>query len=385
MAVDFQTVVVGGGVVGLACADACLRNGGDVLLIERHARLGQETSSRNSEVAHGGLYYAPGTLKARLCVEGRHLMRSFCAEAGVPYLPTGKLIVACDDAEVPRLQALATRARSNGVEGIHLLTAAEAKTLEPELACVAALHSPATSVIDSQGFLLALEARYVDGGGTVATTTTVVGIDRLPQGFRITCVSNGCEATITARSLVLSGGLSASALAHLITPPLAAPIPETVYAKGHYFALQGPSPFSRLIYPMPSSAGLGVHFTRTTNGEAKFGPDVEWCADPSTTFDDDGNARRRRFAAAIARYWPEVQEDRLIPAYAGVRPKIAREGEPPMDFAIQGPETHGCEGLIALYGIESPGLTSSLAIGRWVADRLSSRVQSALREDHEQA
>jgi L-2-hydroxyglutarate oxidase LhgO len=383
--VDFQTVVVGGGVVGLACADACLRNGGDVLLVERHARLGQETSSRNSEVAHGGLYYPPGTLKARLCVEGRQLMRAFCAEAGVPYLPIGKLIVACDDAEVPPLQALATRAKTNGVEGIHLITAAEAKSMEPELACVAALHSPVTSVVDGTGFMLALEARYVDGGGTVATGTTVIGIERLTQGFRVTCISHGCEATITTRSLVLSGGLSASALARLVTPPLAAPIPETVYAKGHYFALQGPSPFSRLIYPMPSSAGLGVHFTRTTSGEAKFGPDVEWCAEPDTTFDNDGNARCRSFAAAIARYWPEVEEDRLIPAYAGVRPKIAREGEPPMDFAIQGPETHGCEGLIALYGIESPGLTSSLAIGRWVAGRLSSRVQSALMEDHERA
>jgi L-2-hydroxyglutarate oxidase LhgO len=242
-----------------------------------------------------------------------------------------------------------------------------------------------TSVVDGTGFMLALEARYVDGGGTVATGTTVIGIERLTQGFRVTCISHGCEATITTRSLVLSGGLSASALARLVTPPLAAPIPETVYAKGHYFALQGPSPFSRLIYPMPSSAGLGVHFTRTTSGEAKFGPDVEWCAEPDTTFDNDGNARCRSFAAAIARYWPEVEEDRLIPAYAGVRPKIAREGEPPMDFAIQGPETHGCEGLIALYGIESPGLTSSLAIGRWVAGRLSSRVQSALMEDHERA
>lgn len=378
-------MVVGGGVVGLACADACVGNGGDVLLIERHARLGQETSSRNSEVAHGGLYYPPGSLKARLCVQGRHLMRAFCEYAGVPHQQVGKLIVACDEAEIKPLEALAARARANGVEGISLLSAAEAMALEPELACVAALHSPATSIVDSSGFMLALEARYIDRGGTIATGTNVVGIERLPQGFRIACVSNGCDASITTRTLILSGGLSATALARLVVPPLAGPVPETTYAKGHYFALTGRVPFSRLVYPMSSSAGLGIHFTLSTGGEAKFGPDVEWCAEPDTTFDDTGGARRRIFAQSIARYWPNVDESRLNPAYVGIRPKIAREGAPPMDFVIEGAETHGCQGLIALYGIESPGLTSSLAIGQLVSARLSPELQGAVTSDHGRA
>jgi L-2-hydroxyglutarate oxidase LhgO len=376
--VDFQTVVVGGGVVGLACANACLEIGGDVLLLERHARLGQETSSRNSEVAHGGLYYPPGSLKARLCVEGRHLMRAFCEDTGVPYHRVGKLIVACDETEVTPLEALAARAQTNGVEDISLLSAAEAKSLEPELDCVAAVYSPATAIVDSTGFMLALEARYIDRGGTIATGTNVVGIERLPQGFRIACVSNGCDATITARTLILSGGLSATTLARLVVPPLAGQVPETTYAKGHYYALTGKMPFSRLVYPMPSSAGLGIHFTLSTGGEAKFGPDVEWCPGPDATFDHDGGARRRNFARSIARYWPNVDEERLNPAYVGIRPKIAGEGTPPKDFAIEGPETHGCEGLIALYGIESPGLTSSLAIGRWVAARMTREVTGAV-------
>ncbi len=372
-------MVVGGGVVGLACAEACLGMGRDVLLIERHARLGQETSSRNSEVAHGGLYYPPGSLKARLCVEGRHLMRAFCEGAGVPYHRVGKLIVACDDMEIAPLEALAARAQSNGVEGIRLISAAEAKALEPELDCVAAIHSPATAIVDSTGFMLALEARYIDRGGTIATGTNVVGIERIPNGFSIACVSNGCDATISARTLILSGGLSASALARLIVPPLAGPIPETTYAKGHYFALTGKIPFSRLVYPMPSTAGLGIHFTLSTGGEAKFGPDVEWCAEPDATFDEDGGARRRNFAGSISRYWPNVDEERLTPAYVGIRPKIAGEGTPAKDFAIEGPETHGCEGLIALYGIESPGLTSSLAIAKLVADRLTRELACAAK------
>lgn len=378
-------MVVGGGVVGLACADACVGNGGDVLLIERHARLGQETSSRNSEVAHGGLYYPTGSLKARLCVAGRHLMRAFCEDAGVPYQRVGKLVVACDEAEVPPLEALAARAQANGVEDISLLSATEAKALEPELDCVAALHSPANAIVDSSGFMLALEARYIDRGGTIATGTNVVAIERVQEGFRIACVSNGCDATITARLLILSGGLSATALARLVTPPLPGPLPETTYAKGHYFALTGRVPFSRLVYPMPSSAGLGIHFTLSTGGEAKFGPDVEWCAEPDTSFDDDGGVRRRNFAQSIARYWPNVDEDRLNAAYVGIRPKIAREGAPPMDFAIEGPETHGCEGLIALYGIESPGLTSSLAIGRLVSARLAQESTRAVTSDHARA
>ena len=370
MSVDFETAVIGGGIVGLATAAASAERGRDVLLIERHARLGQETTARNSEVVHAGLYYPPGSLKARLCVEGRNRLQSFCTEAGVPYARVGKLIVACDANEIPALKALAATAHANGVTDVSLLSGPDARMLEPELACVAALHSPSTAVVDSTGVMLALEAHFIDRGGTLATGTAAVAIHREPHHFRIVTVGHGCETTITSRTLVLAGGLHATALAKRVTPPLAAPIPQTYFAKGHYFALNGKAPFARLIYPMPSSAGLGIHFTLTTAGEAKFGPDVAWVDSPSTTFDDPDGTRRSDFATAIRCYWPALDETRLTPAYAGVRPKLTPMGEPAQDFRVDGPQQHGCENLIALYGIESPGLTSALAIGEWIAARL---------------
>ena len=253
MLVDFQTIVVGGGIVGLAAADACAA-GGDTLIIERHGRLGQETTARSSEVVHAGLYYPEASLKARLCVEGRHLLQAFCAEAGVPYLTLGKLVVACTPDEVPRLEALAAQARANGVTDVRLVTTAHAQDMEPELTCCAALFSPSTAVVDSTGLMLALEARFIDRGGTVATATTVVAIERLNPGFRVITVSHGCEAAVTCRRLVLAGGLSASTVAQLMTPPLPR-VPVTTFAKGHYYALTGPRPFSRLIYPMPTTRG----------------------------------------------------------------------------------------------------------------------------------
>ena len=371
---DFETIVIGGGCVGLATAEACSQRFGDVLLIERHPRLGQETPARNSEVVHAGLYYPTGSLKARFCVEGRQRLQLFCSEAGVPYQPLGKLIVACDDSEIPALAALATKAQANGVTDVRQLTAAQARAMEPGLACIAALHSPSTAVVDSTGIMLALEARFIDRGGTVATGTTAVAIERNAACFRIVTVSQGCEVAITCRTLVLAGGLSATQLANLVTPPLPYPIPQTLFAKGHYFSLPGDAPFSRLIYPLPSSAGLGIHFTLSTNGDAKFGPDVTWCAAPSTTFDDPNGTRRRTFATAIRRYWPDLFETRLTPAYAGVRPKLGPQGSPAHDFAIHGPEQHGCKNLVALYGIESPGLTSALAIGEFIAARLAKPV-----------
>jgi len=370
LSVDFETAVIGGGIVGLATAAANAERNGDVLLIERHPRLGQETTARNSEVAHAGLYYPHGSLKERLCIEGRNRLQAFCAEAGVRYAPVGKLIVACDESEIPALVALATKAHANGVTDVCLLSGPDAQMMEPSLACVAALHSPSTAVVDSTGLVLALESRYIDLGGTLATGTTAVAIEREADRFRIVAVSHGCEAAVTCRRLVLAGGLSATTLAKLITPPLDRPIPQTHFAKGHYYALSGQAPFSRLIYPLPSSAGLGIHFTLTTAGEAKFGPDVAWVDAPTTTFDDPDGTRHRDFATAIRRYWPALDEARLTPAYTGVRPKLAPAGAPARDFLIAGPEQHGCQNLIALYGIESPGLTSALAIGEWIAARL---------------
>jgi L-2-hydroxyglutarate oxidase LhgO len=309
-------------------------------------------------------------LKARYCVEGRLLLAAFCAETGVPYSRLGKLVVACTMAEIPALEALAGRALANGVDDLRMLSAAEALALEPALSCRAALHSPATAVVDGTGVMLALEANFIDCGGTVATGTSVVAIERHEFGFRIITVSQGCEAAITCERLILAGGLSATKLAGLITPPLRAPIPQTYFAKGHYYTMHGPAPFGRLVYPMPAAGGLGIHYSLSTEGVVKFGPDVSWCETPEHTFDDETGERRHLFASAIRRYWPAVSETALLPAYVGIRPKLSREPSITADFAIQGPGIHGCNGLVALYGIESPGLTASLAIGRAVAASL---------------
>jgi L-2-hydroxyglutarate oxidase LhgO len=364
-------IVVGGGIVGLAIADALAGAGHDVLLVERHARLGQETTARNSEVVHAGLYYPTGSLKARMCVEGRVRLKAFCAESGVPYAELGKLVVACDPRERPALEALAARSRANGVSDVRLISAAEARAREPALACVAALDSPSTAVVDSVGLMLALEARYIARGGTVATATNVVDIDTCPGGFRLCMVSDGCETELTCGGLVLAGGLTASGLGAMLPPkPGHARPPATFFAKGHYYTLRGAAPFSCLVYPLPADGGLGIHYTLSTAGEAKFGPDVEWTDDATLSFDDPDGSRRRAFARAIQSYWPEVSADALVPAYVGIRPKAAGPGRPTQDFAIHGATEHGYDGLVALYGIESPGLTASLAIGAHVAELL---------------
>jgi len=371
LSADIRTVVVGGGIVGLAVAEALVSADGDVLLVERHARLGQETTSRNSEVVHAGLYDPPGSLKARLCVEGRHRLADFCRRSGVPIANLGKLVVACAPAEIPALEALAVRAAANGVDDARLIGAGAARDLEPALACAAALLSPSTAVVDGAALMLALEARYLDRGGLVATGTNVVAIERADRGFRIVTVNGGCETAVVCHRLVLSGGLNASHLGALLAAHLRTPVPVTHYARGHYFVLRGPRPFSRLVYPLPANGGLGIHVTLSTSGETRFGPDLEWSETPSLAFDEQGGARRTAFVASIRRYWPEVDEHRLEPGHVGVRPRLASRGAGPSDFRIEGPATHGLAGLVALYGIESPGLTASLAIGSHVADLLA--------------
>lgn len=371
MSADIRTVVVGGGIIGLAVADALAATDADVLLVERHARLGQETTSRNSEVVHAGLYDPPDSFKAKLCVEGRHRLAEFCREAGVPVANLGKLVVACAPAEVAALEALAVRAAANGVNDARLISAGEAKELEPALACAAALLSPSTAVVDSAALMLALEARYLDRGGLVATGTNVVAIERAGRGFRVVTVNGGCEAAIDCHRLILSGGLNASHLGALLAAHLRTPVPVTHYARGHYFVLRGPRPFSRLVYPLPANGGLGIHSTLATSGETHFGPDLEWSETPSLAFDEKCGARRAAFVASIRRYWPEVDEERLEPGHVGVRPRLAARGAGPSDFRIEGPAAHGLAGLVALYGIESPGLTASLAIGSHVADLLA--------------
>lgn len=367
MAADIETIVVGAGVVGLAIARALARRGREVLVLERHDRVGAETSSRSSEVIHAGLYYPPGSLRATACVAGKDMLYRFAAEAGVAVRRCGKLLVATQQAELARLAAIAETASRNGVHDLVRLTGAEARALEPELACVAALLSPSTGVIDSHGLVTALEGDIAAHGGTVVLNTAVTGLARADDGTFALDTEGAERGRITCARLVLAAGLGATALARLLAWPAPYAPPETYPAKGHYFALSGRAPFRHLVYPMPDGAWLGVHLTFDVAGRARFGPDLQWTDCVSYDFEDADGARRARFESEIRRYWPGLPHGVLHPDTTGIRPKLYRAGEPVADFAIHGPETHGVGGLVALYGIESPGLTSSLAVGEIVA------------------
>ena len=373
MAPDVESVVIGAGVVGLATARALVAAGHEVLVLERHDGIGRETSSRSSEVIHAGLYYPPGSLKARVCVEGRDLLYAFARENGVPHARYGKLVVATSEDEIPALDRLAETARANGVVDVVRLSAAEVQAREPEVAAVAGLFSPSTGVIDSHALMVALEGHIRTGAGSVVLGTRVVGLAVRGDGAFEIATASGDEnerAVLTSRNLVIAAGLGATALgAALGGKPGYAP-PATYPARGHYYTLEGRAPFRHLVYPMPHGGWLGIHLTLDVTGRAKFGPDLEWRAEPGYLFDDREGVRRARFVEEIRRYWPGVPEDRLVPAYVGVRPKIYAEGEPAPDFAIHTEGDHGIARLVALYGIESPGLTSALAIGAIVAGRL---------------
>ncbi|MBU1211384.1 MAG: NAD(P)/FAD-dependent oxidoreductase [Alphaproteobacteria bacterium] len=377
---DIETIVVGGGVVGLAAARSLAARGMEVMLIERHDRTGTETSSRNSEVIHAGLYYPKDSLRARLCVAGRHQLYEFAAENGVAVNRCGKLVVATGEEDLASLERIAQRAQANGVCDIAMLDGAAAQRLEPEVACIAALHSPSTGVIDSHGLITALEGHLTAGGGSIVLSTEVTSIAVRPDGlYAVTALSTGSSAerttaqtTITAKNLVLAAGLAASDVAKSLKRSWRSGYvcPATYLAKGHYFTLAARAPFSRLIYPLPTGAWLGIHLTLDIAGQAKFGPDLTWIESLDYAFEDQDGERRRRFVSEIRRYWPSLPAGALQPGYTGIRPKIYAQGEPPADFAIHGPATHGRDRLVALYGIESPGLTSSLAIGDYVADML---------------
>ncbi len=372
MAADVETVVVGAGVVGLAIARALALKGQEVLVLERHDRIGSETSSRNSEVIHAGLYYPPGSLRAKLCVAGKQLLYRFCAENGVAHTRCGKLLVATQDAEIAKLEGIAKTAHANGVDDLTRLSAAEARALEPEVACVAAYLSPSTGVIDSHGLMLALEGHLTSRGGQVVLNTSAASLAQVEGvGFEIAIDSGDEASSLSAKNLVLAAGFGGTALGRTLAYQPGYTVPETVPAKGHYFSLTGRAPFRHLVYPMPQGAWLGVHLTLDVSGRAKFGPDIEWKDAVSYDFEDAGGARRARFEAEIRRYWPGLPEGALQPDYVGVRPKIYAQGEPVADFAIHGPAEHGVPRLVALYGIESPGLTSSLAIGDHVAALLA--------------
>jgi L-2-hydroxyglutarate oxidase LhgO len=369
MSADVEVIVVGAGVVGLAVAQALAKTGREVMVLEQHELIGSETSSRNSEVIHAGIYYPPGSLRARLCVRGKHLLYRFCAESRVPHARCGKLLVATQDSQLPKLAAIRETAIKNGVADLEFLSASQARSLEPELACVGALLSPSTGIIDSHAFMLALEGYVEASGGAVVLRCPVERIARDGTGFRL---STGGEAPgqISCHKLVLAAGLHASRLARTLDFSAGYRPPETYYAKGQYYALSGRSPFKRHIYPLPDGAWLGLHATVDIGGRCKFGPDIEWTPGIDYSFRPE---KLHQFLDFIRSYYPGLEVDRLHPDYTGVRPKLYREGEPVPDFAIHGAEVHGWEGLVCLFGIESPGLTAALAIAEHIAGQLCRR------------
>ena len=359
-----DAVVVGAGIVGLAVARALALRGREVLVLEAEALFGSGTSSRNSEVIHAGIYYPAGSLKARLCVAGREALYAFCAERGVAHRRCGKLIVAADEGQRDRLGGIAARAAANGVTDLRPLTAAEALAMEPALSCTAALLSPSTGIVDSHGLMLALLAEAEAHGATLVLNSPVLSGRAVAGGVEL-AVGGADPVTLRARLVVNAAGLGAQALSIRIggLPPEC--VPPLHLAKGNYYALQGRSPFGRLVYPVPEPGGLGVHLTLDLAGQARFGPDVEWVESVDYRVDP---ARADRFYAAIRRYWPGLPDGALAPAYAGIRPKTVPAGTADADFTVQGPRGHGVPGLVCLYGIESPGLTSCLALAELVAD-----------------
>ncbi|WP_018992755.1 NAD(P)/FAD-dependent oxidoreductase [Aromatoleum toluclasticum] len=356
-------VVIGAGVVGLACARALAAAGREVLVLEREPTFGTGVSSRNSEVIHAGLYYAPGSLKARLCVEGRELLYAFCDERAIAHARCGKLIVAARAEQADALRQIRARAEANGVADLRELDRAAVAALEPALDVHAALLSPSTGIVDSHALMLALLGDAQRDGAMVAFGSPVLGGYPVADGM-VLQVGGEREMELHARWVINASGLDAVALGHRIRGPVAADLPRAWFARGVYFTLSGKAPFSRLIYPIPEPGGLGVHLTLDLGGQAKFGPDVEWIDSPAYDVDLQ---RAPRFYAAIRSWWPALEDGRLVPGYAGVRPKIAGPGMPEADFRIDGPNRHGVRGLIHLFGIESPGLTAAMAIGRHVA------------------
>src|ERR1700677_883715 len=361
-----ECLVVGAGVIGLAVGRALARAGREVIVVESESGIGAGVSSRNSEVIHAGIYYRPGLDKTRLCVDGKAMLYAFCQEFGVPHKRCGKLLVAVDAGEVDKLAALKVQAEANGVVDLTWLSGKEARALEPALVAERALLSPSTGIIDAHAFMLALRGDAEAHGAMFAFDTPILG--GRPDGRGLVIEAGGpAPMRIAAGTVVNAAGLGAQALARSIAGSPVDKIPPLHLAKGNYFSLSGRSPFSRLIYPMPTPGGLGVHLTLDLAGQARFGPDVEW----ADAIDYDVDPRRSESCyAAIRTYWPGLPDGALQPAYAGIRPKIARPGGSSTDFLIQTEDEHGVRGLINLFGIESPGLTASLAIARRVAELL---------------
>ena len=356
-----DAVIVGAGVVGLACGRALALEGREVLVLEAAATIGTGVSSRSSEVIHAGIYYAAGSLKARLGVRGRQLLYEYCEARGVPHRRCGKLIVATTDGQEAQLLDLQERGARNGVDDLVLIDRAAALALEPALTCTAALLSPSSGIIDTHALMLAMQGDLEAAGGAVVTRTRVRGGRLEDAGVQLNTEDG---TALQARLLVNSAGLGAQALARAVEGFPAQHVPPLHLAKGNYFSIARRSPFRHLIYPVPEAAGLGVHLTLDLAGQARFGPDVEWIERENYDVDP---ARCSAFYAEIRKYWPDLPEGSLEPAYAGIRPKVQGPGEAVADFVIAGPEAHGRPGVVQLFGIESPGITASLAIGEHVA------------------
>lgn len=358
--------VIGAGVVGLAIARKLARQGREVVILEAEDAFGTHTSARNSEVIHAGIYYASGSMKAGLCVPGRKALYQYCAEHDVNHQRIGKVIVACDDSEVPALMKYKAQAEANGVDDLRLLSVAELTQMEPAVRCVAGFLSPSTGIIDSHGLMLSYLGEAEDHGAMLALSSPVLGGHVESDGI-VLDVGGKEPMTVKCRSVVISAGLDAPAVARRITGIPATTIPPTYYAIGHYYTLTTKSPFNRLIYPVARPDWLGVHVTIDLGGRVKFGPDFEWIDRIDYKFDE---RREASFYKAIRHYYPGLQDGTLQPGYTGIRPRITGPGEPAQDFTLHDQGTHGVPGLMALYGIESPGLTSSLAIADYVAEHL---------------
>ncbi|HEX2531866.1 MAG TPA: NAD(P)/FAD-dependent oxidoreductase [Burkholderiaceae bacterium] len=362
-------VVIGAGVIGLAVARALAGTGREVLVIESHPAIGMETSSRSSEVIHAGLYYPTGSLKARLCIAGRERLYRYCEERAIAYRRCGKLVVATAATQLGKLAAIHLQAQANGCAEVQVLTGEEARRMEPALSCIAAIHSPMTGIVDTHAYMLALQADAEHAGAVFAFDSSLEGgtADRTSMVLRVRSGA-GDRTELETNTVVNCGGLWAPSTAHRIDGLNDGSIPTAYFAKGNYYSLGTRSPFSHLVYPIPESGGLGVHLTLDLGGQARFGPDVEWLDNVDKGIDYAVDSRHAdKFYAEIRAYWPELPDGSLQPAYAGVRPKISKPPAPSADFLFA---THGCRHYLGLYGIESPGLTASLAIADYALQLL---------------
>ncbi|HEX5212099.1 MAG TPA: NAD(P)/FAD-dependent oxidoreductase [Pseudolabrys sp.] len=361
-----QVLVIGAGVIGLAVARAAVRKGHEVVVAEAASAIGTGISSRNSEVIHGGMYYPTGTLRGRHCVRGRRMLYDFCVTHGVPHKKCGKLIVATNEAELEKIHTIEKQGHINGVEGLEMLGANAARAMEPELSCLGALHSPETGIIDAHAYMLALRGDLEDQSGAIAFNTKVVGAARQDGQWRV-AFGDGEEAAFDA--VVNCAGLGAQAVARGVTDYPATRVPRLVLGKGNYFTYMGKPAFTRLIYPTPIVGGLGVHVTLDMGGRMRFGPDVEWVEHENYDVDP---ARAASFYERIRTYWPGLRDSALAPDYSGIRPKLTGPKEAQADFLIDAPAQHGLPRLVQMFGIESPGLTSSLSLAEDVVSYLDS-------------